>query len=235
MISARPPESRSRVAKSWYTRTGSSEDRTVTALDRRTREVRSASAARTTAGADTAKSARWCSPTATTSSPTRSASSACSTSSRSRRRAPTAPAAGSVSTKVAIPSSMGAKCTAVRLLRVIVEAAPALASEEARLDHPVQQRRRDGGGIAELVVERLGHREQRVEPDQVAQRERSHRVRAALDHPLVDVLLGGEAGLVHPDRGEQVRDQQRVDDEPGAVLRVDADLAQRVLGEGARL
>ena len=37
MISARPPESRSSVAKSWKTRTGSSELRTVTALVRRMR------------------------------------------------------------------------------------------------------------------------------------------------------------------------------------------------------
>src|ERR1700704_5979242 len=35
MISARPPDSRSRVAKSWKTRTGSSELSTVTALERR--------------------------------------------------------------------------------------------------------------------------------------------------------------------------------------------------------
>ncbi len=40
MISARPPESRSRVAKSWNTRTGSSEQSTDTALVSRTRSVR---------------------------------------------------------------------------------------------------------------------------------------------------------------------------------------------------
>jgi hypothetical protein len=53
MISARPPERRSRVAKSWNTRTGSSELSTVTALVRRILRVRAAAAARTTAGADT--------------------------------------------------------------------------------------------------------------------------------------------------------------------------------------
>ena len=45
MISARPPESRSSVAKSWNTRTGSSEVRTVTALVSRMRLVRAAAAA----------------------------------------------------------------------------------------------------------------------------------------------------------------------------------------------
>ena len=58
MISARPPEIRSSVAKSWKTRIGSSEPRTETALVRRIRSVRSAAAASTTAGADTAKSGR---------------------------------------------------------------------------------------------------------------------------------------------------------------------------------
>ena len=58
MISARPPDRRSTVAKFWNTRTGSSELSTVTALLRRTREVCSAIAASTTAGADEAKSGR---------------------------------------------------------------------------------------------------------------------------------------------------------------------------------
>ena len=84
MISARPPDSRSSVAKSWNTRTGSSELSTLTALVSRIRSVRSAPAASATAGAETAKSGRWCSPTPNTSRPTWSASSISST--RSRRR-----------------------------------------------------------------------------------------------------------------------------------------------------
>ena len=84
MISARPPDSRSTVANSWNTRTGSSELSTVTALVNRIRRVRAAAAASTTAGAETAKSSRWCSPTPKTSSPTWSASTI--SSSRSRRR-----------------------------------------------------------------------------------------------------------------------------------------------------
>ena len=54
MISARPPDSRSIVANCWKTRTGSSELRTVTALESRMRSVRTAAAPRTTAGAETA-------------------------------------------------------------------------------------------------------------------------------------------------------------------------------------
>ena len=90
MISARPPESRSSVAKSWKTRTGSSELRTDTALVSRMRFVRSAAAPSTTAGEETAKSGRWCSPTPKTSSPTWSASSISSSRSRSRSCGPIA-------------------------------------------------------------------------------------------------------------------------------------------------
>ncbi len=93
MISARPPESRSRVENSWKTRTGSSDDSTLTALVSRMRAVRSAAAASTTAGAETAKSGRWCSPTPNTSRPTWSASSTSSTRSRSRWAGVTVPPA----------------------------------------------------------------------------------------------------------------------------------------------
>lgn len=52
------------MANCWKTRMGSSEERTTTALERRILRVRAAMAARTTAGAETTYSSRWCSPTA---------------------------------------------------------------------------------------------------------------------------------------------------------------------------
>jgi hypothetical protein len=58
MTSARPPDTASSVEKRWNTRTGSSVDSTVTAVPRRMRRVRPAMAARTTSGADMAKSSR---------------------------------------------------------------------------------------------------------------------------------------------------------------------------------
>ena len=84
VISARPLLMRSMVAKSWNTRTGSSDDSTVTALVSLMREVRAAAAASTMAGDDTGKSGRWCSPTPKMSRPTWSASSISSTNSRTR-------------------------------------------------------------------------------------------------------------------------------------------------------
>ncbi|MNW58104.1 hypothetical protein D3C74_359500 [compost metagenome] len=89
-------------------RTGSADDRIITALVNRIREVRDAAAAMTTAGEDAAKSGRWCSPTPYTSSPTWSASTISSTTSRSRSAwlivSPVI-TSGVVSTKVLIPSS----------------------------------------------------------------------------------------------------------------------------------
>src|SRR5919107_962077 len=110
-------------------------------------------------------------------------------------------------------------------------AIPLAVEEMCRLDHPVEERGCDRRGVAELLVERLRDRQKRVEPDQVGELERAHRVSAALHHPLVDVLLRGEAGLVHADRRKQVRDEQRVHHESGSVLRVDRGLAERLLGE----
>ncbi len=58
VISARPFESASRVAKRSWSRTGSSELSTVTAVPSRIRSVRAAIAASTISGLVTAKSSR---------------------------------------------------------------------------------------------------------------------------------------------------------------------------------
>ena len=58
ITSALPFEAASRVAKRWYTRTGSSELRTVTADPNRIFSVREAMEASTISGLETAKSAR---------------------------------------------------------------------------------------------------------------------------------------------------------------------------------
>ena len=63
--------------------------------------------------------------------------------------------------------------------------------------------------------------------------QRAHRVPGAELHAVVDVLAAGEAVLVHPHRRHQVRDEQHVHDEAGAVLRVDRVLAD-LLGEARR-
>jgi hypothetical protein len=54
---------------------------------------------------------------------------------------------------------------------------------------------------------------------------------AAGDHCGVDVFSGGQSGVDHSDGGQQVRDQQRVDDEPRAVLGEDDGLPEPVSRE----
>ena len=84
MISARPPESRSTVANCWKTRTGSSELEHADGAREPDPLRPTAAAASTVAGAETAKSGRWCSPMPKTSSSTSSASSISSIRFRSR-------------------------------------------------------------------------------------------------------------------------------------------------------
>ena len=63
--------------------------------------------------------------------------------------------------------------------RVVVEALAALAAVEPRLDHPLQQRRRREALLAELVEHDVRDVVGRVEPHEVQQRERPHRMAAA--------------------------------------------------------
>src|ERR1700676_2326203 len=117
---------------------------------------------------------------------------------------------------------------------VLVEAAPALASQVPGGDHALEQRRRRVVADRVLLVEGVAHEQRRVETDVVEQLEWPHRVPAAELHSLVDVLLGGEPGLVEADRVVEEGDEQQVDDESAAVLRDDDPLAE-LLAESARL
>src|SRR5690554_1129132 len=109
MTSARPLLSASTVEKRSNTRTGSSEDRTVTPLPRRMRSVTVAMPASTVSGEEIAKSGRWCSPTVNTSTPLASAIFASSTVTRIASASETSRPSSSrgMSPKVSRPSSMG--------------------------------------------------------------------------------------------------------------------------------
>src|SRR6478735_8796195 len=132
------------------------------------------------------------------------------------------------------PSSCGARLGAARSAVVAVETAAGLAAEQPGVDHPAEEGRRRIQRLLELLVERLGDGLGGVEPDEVREGERSLRVRGAADEAGVDVVGGGEAGLEHANRTEYERDQQRVDDEAGAVLRLDGVLVELVGDKGPR-
>src|SRR5689334_15843251 len=71
------------------------------------------------------------------------------------------------------------KTSALRCLRVIVEAAAGLASEIARLDHLDQERRRPVLRVLESFEEHVHHRELDVETDEIGERERADGMPAA--------------------------------------------------------
>ena len=108
-----------------------------------------------------------------------------------------------------------------------VEAAAALAAQQARGDHLLEDRRGRVQLVARLRVHRVEDLVRGVEPDEVEQRERAHRVAAAVAHGGVEVLAGGVALLVHPRRVVEVAEQQRVGDEAGPVPDHDGHLVQR--------
>src|SRR3954453_11277774 len=101
--------------------------------------------------------------------------------------------------------------------RVVIEPPAGLAPEQPGIDHARQQWRWGVQRLLELLVEAVGAGERGVEADQVGEAERAHRVVAPLHHAGVDVVRGGEAAFHHADRRQEVRDEQGVDDEPGAV------------------
>ena len=95
-----------------------------------------------------------------------------------------------------------------------------------------------GGGakrcLAELVEHDVGDEVGRVEPDEIEQRQRAHRVATSELHAFVDVLDRAKSFLETADRVEQVRHEQAVDDEAAFVGRGDWFLADR-LREGKQL
>src|SRR5215213_4352644 len=109
---------------------------------------------------------------------------------------------------------------------VVVEASAGLAAVESGLDHALEERRRGEASLAELVEHDLGDVVGRVEPDEVEERERPHRVAAAELHAVVYVHDGADALFERAYRVEQVWDEQAVDDEARAVVGADGNLAQ---------
>ena len=98
---------------------------------------------------------------------------------------------------------------------VVVEAAAGLPAEPPGGDVAAQERARRVLRIAEPLVQHLHDRDARVEPDQVGERERAHRVREPELRDRVDRLRLGDAlhqrvrGLVEERHQDPVRDEAR--------------------------
>src|SRR6266446_2874314 len=206
-ISALPFESRSRVANSWNTRTGSAALSTVTALVRRTRRVRAAAAARITVGAESRNSRRWCSPMPKTSRPTSSASVIASSNSLRCRAGSTArPAASTVAaTKLSTPISICSfswDLSLNTLLEQTGEGGPETQKHndpEHRHDESQRQTARQHQDVNEQNVDddrsEQGQREWDVAIDQEQDRrndlEQKYRDQIVRDEKRADELAGG--------------------------------------------
>src|SRR5512143_3766321 len=62
------------------------------------------------------------------------------------------------------------------LLAVVVETPATLTAQPARTNHPAQQRRRGEPRVLRLLEYRIRDEQRRVEPDEVEQGERPHRM-----------------------------------------------------------
>src|SRR3989338_2319554 len=112
------------------------------------------------------------------------------------------------------------------LARVVVEPLAGLASVKPREHHPFHQGRRSEPPLAELVEHDVGNVIRGVDSDQIQEGERAHRVSAAELHALVDVGDAADALLDGAEGVQDVRHQQAVHNEAGAVQRSDRHLPQ---------
>src|SRR6266481_1150248 len=160
-ISALPFESKSSVANSWNTRTGSAALSTVTALVRRILRVRAAAAARIIVGAESRNSRRWCSPMPNTSRPTSSASVIASSNSLRCRAGSTArPAASTVAaTKLSTPI-----CISGLLCCFLPQRLEGAAPRDELIQHLVNRRHFSWIRLEDTEIFEVGiHRKQNLE------------------------------------------------------------------------
>src|SRR4051794_20886145 len=109
---------------------------------------------------------------------------------------------------------------------VVVEPARGLPPVVPRGNHLAERGRRREPLLAVLVEHDVADGLEGVEANEVAQRQRSHRVVGASLHRGVDLLDRPDALLVGAHPVEQEGDEQAVDDEAGLVLGLHGELAE---------
>src|SRR5215471_14257755 len=98
------------------------------------------------------------------------------------------------------------------LAAIIVKAAIGLTPEPAGLDVFHQQRTRPIFRVGQPLVQYLHHRQARIEPDEIGELERTHRVVRAKAHRSVDAVNGANALVQRIDRLVDHRQQNAVYD-----------------------
>src|ERR1700716_2826628 len=87
----------------------------------------------------------------------------------------------------AAPSLSDSSVLDGQLAGVVVEAPARLAPEPAGAEHLAERRRAREAPLAELVEQHVAYRTERVQADEVGERERPHRMPRAGLHRLVDL------------------------------------------------
>src|SRR6185503_6561988 len=103
------------------------------------------------------------------------------------------------------------------LAAIIVEAAARLAAEPARLDIFHQQRAGPVLRVGEAFIEHMHDGKAGIEPDEIGELERSHRMVGAEPHRRVDRLDRADALIERVDGLVDHRQQDAVDDEGGEI------------------
>src|SRR5690606_7713231 len=98
-----------------------------------------------------------------------------------------------------------------------IEALTCLATQFPGCNQPPKQDRRTVLVLTEVAMQYLHDREDDIEPDQVRQLERTHRVRSAEFHGLVNCLACRHASLEAHDRLVEHRHQHAIHYESGRV------------------
>src|SRR5580704_16020029 len=112
------------------------------------------------------------------------------------------------------------------LLIIYIKSTARFAAEIASVDVLLQQRARTVLVVAEHPMHHLHDREAGVEPNQVRQLERAHRLIGAELHRRVDIRHAADAFVHRVNRFVDHRQQHAIDDEPGKILRGHRSLAE---------
>src|SRR5437667_1440908 len=105
--------------------------------------------------------------------------------------------------------------------RVGVEPAPGLLAQVSLVDEPDEDIRRRKVGLSEVLVQDPHDPKADVEPDEVGQLERSHRMVEPDPRPRVDVAGRTDPLLVGPHGLAEEGHEDPVDDEAGSIRRDD--------------
>src|ERR1700676_1687476 len=120
------------------------------------------------------------------------------------------------------------------LLIIYIKSAARFAAEIAGINVLLQQRARPILVVAEHPMHHLHDREAGVQPNQVSQLERTHRLIGSELHRGVDIRDPADSFVHRVNRFVNHREQHAIDDESREILRGNRSLAE-VLGEDAGL